>query len=541
MTLIETAADAETVAPADPDSLAFLTQTTLSVDDTAEIVAILQPPLPRRSRRRAARTSATRPRTARRRSRRSPRRCDAMLVIGAPNSSNSLRLVEVAEREGARARLVGARRRHRFRLARRACARSASPPAPRRPELLVREVVDRARRAVRRDRGAGRGRRGADGVQAARAASRPRDRRADRGRDLHRRRLQGQSRPGRLGRRHPRGRAREGAVRRRAADHQQPDGAAGRDPRAGGADPALPGRSSTPTASMSATASPSWIHGWRKNGWRTADRKPVKNAELWQELLDAAAPHRVEWHWVKGHSGHPENDRADALACAAALSVQSKRAAEIRRGIDRAGRRRCRAAGRRRASPRPARSGCRSRPAPRTRRSRGAAARSRRPAAGRARSCAAPPSCARPRSTRQSTTCSQPVDRERDVDLLGRAVAGLAGRLVVRAEPEPPARLGLEVEALARRRSPAAGRPAPADRRAAGRWCGDRAGCRAARTPAARATSSAQAPAALTRMSASKSPGRGLDPPAAAARARAASSRASVTRSAPPARAPRLR
>jgi ribonuclease HI len=64
-----------------------------------------------------------------------------------------------------------------------------------------------------------------------------------------------------------------------------------------------------------------WIHGWRKNGWRTADRKPVKNAELWQELVEAAAPHRVEWHWVKGHSGHAENDRADALACEAALAV----------------------------------------------------------------------------------------------------------------------------------------------------------------------------------------------------------------------------
>ena len=61
-----------------------------------------------------------------------------------------------------------------------------------------------------------------------------------------------------------------------------------------------------------------WIHGWRRNGWKTADKKPVKNAELWQELLDAAAPHRVEWHWVKGHSGHPENDRVDALACAEA-------------------------------------------------------------------------------------------------------------------------------------------------------------------------------------------------------------------------------
>ena len=61
-----------------------------------------------------------------------------------------------------------------------------------------------------------------------------------------------------------------------------------------------------------------WIHGWRRNGWRTADRKPVKNAELWQELLDAAEPHRVEWHWVRGHSGHVENDRVDALACAEA-------------------------------------------------------------------------------------------------------------------------------------------------------------------------------------------------------------------------------
>lgn len=63
-----------------------------------------------------------------------------------------------------------------------------------------------------------------------------------------------------------------------------------------------------------------WIHGWQRNGWRTADRKPVKNAELWQELLEAAKPHRIAWHWVKGHSGHPENDRVDALACAEADS-----------------------------------------------------------------------------------------------------------------------------------------------------------------------------------------------------------------------------
>ena len=61
-----------------------------------------------------------------------------------------------------------------------------------------------------------------------------------------------------------------------------------------------------------------WVHNWQKNGWRTSDRKPVKNAELWQELIDAAARHRIAWHWVKGHSGHPDNDRADALACAEA-------------------------------------------------------------------------------------------------------------------------------------------------------------------------------------------------------------------------------
>ncbi len=61
-----------------------------------------------------------------------------------------------------------------------------------------------------------------------------------------------------------------------------------------------------------------WIHGWQRNGWRTADRKPVKNEKLWRELLDAVATHQVRWHWVKGHSGHPENDRVDALACAEA-------------------------------------------------------------------------------------------------------------------------------------------------------------------------------------------------------------------------------
>ena len=58
----------------------------------------------------------------------------------------------------------------------------------------------------------------------------------------------------------------------------------------------------------------SWIKGWKKNGWRTADRKPVKNAELWERLERAAERHTVSWHWVKGHVGHDDNERADELA-----------------------------------------------------------------------------------------------------------------------------------------------------------------------------------------------------------------------------------
>ncbi len=58
----------------------------------------------------------------------------------------------------------------------------------------------------------------------------------------------------------------------------------------------------------------SWIHGWKKNGWKTAAKKPVKNVELWQRLDAAQARHAVSWEWVKGHAGHPENERADELA-----------------------------------------------------------------------------------------------------------------------------------------------------------------------------------------------------------------------------------
>lgn len=57
-----------------------------------------------------------------------------------------------------------------------------------------------------------------------------------------------------------------------------------------------------------------WIHGWKRNGWKTANRKPVKNVELWQRLDEAQHRHEVAWEWVKGHAGHPENERADELA-----------------------------------------------------------------------------------------------------------------------------------------------------------------------------------------------------------------------------------
>ncbi|MFC3204297.1 ribonuclease HI [Alteromonas oceani] len=63
-----------------------------------------------------------------------------------------------------------------------------------------------------------------------------------------------------------------------------------------------------------------WIHNWRRNGWRTKDKKPVKNADLWQALDEVIQQHEVNWHWVKGHSGHPENERCDDLARNAAES-----------------------------------------------------------------------------------------------------------------------------------------------------------------------------------------------------------------------------
>jgi ribonuclease HI len=57
-----------------------------------------------------------------------------------------------------------------------------------------------------------------------------------------------------------------------------------------------------------------WMEGWKKRGWKTANKKPVKNVDLWQRLEQAAQKHQVSWHWVRGHTGHPENERADELA-----------------------------------------------------------------------------------------------------------------------------------------------------------------------------------------------------------------------------------
>lgn len=65
-----------------------------------------------------------------------------------------------------------------------------------------------------------------------------------------------------------------------------------------------------------------WLPGWKERGWKTADKKPVKNAELWQRLEGAVARHKIKWHWVKGHSGHAENERMDELARIAAEAIR---------------------------------------------------------------------------------------------------------------------------------------------------------------------------------------------------------------------------
>ena len=67
-----------------------------------------------------------------------------------------------------------------------------------------------------------------------------------------------------------------------------------------------------------------WLPGWKAKGWKTADKKPVKNVDLWQRLEEAATKHKIKWHWVKGHNGHVENERVDVLACVAAEKFRSK-------------------------------------------------------------------------------------------------------------------------------------------------------------------------------------------------------------------------
>jgi len=67
-----------------------------------------------------------------------------------------------------------------------------------------------------------------------------------------------------------------------------------------------------------------WLPRWQANGWRTSDKKPVKNQDLWERLVAAAAPHNVRWHWTRGHSGHIENEKVDKLARQEALAMAEK-------------------------------------------------------------------------------------------------------------------------------------------------------------------------------------------------------------------------
>jgi ribonuclease HI len=77
-----------------------------------------------------------------------------------------------------------------------------------------------------------------------------------------------------------------------------------------------------------------WIHSWKRRGWLTADRKPVKNADLWRRLEALAGAHDVQWHWVRGHAGHPENERADALASLAIAEARKRQTSHDREPVD---------------------------------------------------------------------------------------------------------------------------------------------------------------------------------------------------------------
>ena len=71
-----------------------------------------------------------------------------------------------------------------------------------------------------------------------------------------------------------------------------------------------------------------WLHGWKRNGWRTAAKQPVKNEDLWRQLDAAVASHKIKWHWVKGHAGDAGNERCDVLATAAILTVKQSHSKE---------------------------------------------------------------------------------------------------------------------------------------------------------------------------------------------------------------------
>jgi ribonuclease HI len=102
-------------------------------------------------------------------------------------------------------------------------------------------------------------------------------------------------------------------VGRRSGHHQQPDGADCGHTRTRSAQATATVHLHTDSQYVQKGIS-EWIRNWKRNGWRTADKQPVKNADLWQRLDELAARHQIKWCWVKGHAGHAGNERADALA-----------------------------------------------------------------------------------------------------------------------------------------------------------------------------------------------------------------------------------